>query len=125
LHRRDSAVDDGVGLDLYPPARIEEAANHDETSDRSDLAKYLAVNRGHGGAVLRIDKEHARSDDIADCRIGFVQRLLDDLQAPTTLNTDVIVDVPIRPDRGRGGNEDLLADSYSSAETDDGLKRGA
>jgi hypothetical protein len=33
--------------------------------------------------------------------------------------------VPVRPDRGRGGDEDLLAHSYGSAETDDGLQRGA
>jgi hypothetical protein len=83
------------------------------------------VNRGHGCAVLRIDEEDARSDDIADCGIGFVQRLLDDLKASTTLSADFVVDVPVRPDRGRGGDEDLLAHSYGSAETDDGLQRGA
>jgi len=109
--QRDSAADDGVGLDLYSPARIKEPSNDDEAGNRSDLPKYLAVNRGHGLAVLRIEEEHARSDDITDCRIGFVQRLLDDLKASTTLNADVVVDVSVRPDRGRGGDEDLLAHS--------------
>jgi hypothetical protein len=123
--QRDLAADDGVGLDLYSPARIEEPSNDDKAGDRADLTKYLAMNRGHGCAVLRIDEEDARSDDIADCGIGFVQRLLDDLKASTTLSADFVVDVPVRPDRGRGGDEDLLAHSYSSAETDDGLQRGA
>ena len=68
------------------------------------------MNRGHSCAVVRIDEEHARSDDIADCRIDFVQRLLDNLKASTTLHANFIVDVPIRPDRGRSGDEDLLAD---------------
>ena len=109
--RRDSAADDGVGLDLYSPPRIEEPSNDDEAGDRSDLPEYLAVNRGHGFAVLRIDEEHARSDDIADCRIGVMQRLFDDLKASTTLHANVVVDVPARPDRGRRGDEDLLAHS--------------
>jgi hypothetical protein len=42
-----------------------------------------------------------------------VQRLLDDLEASTSLNADVVVDVSVRPDRGRGGDEDLLADPES------------
>jgi hypothetical protein len=66
--RRDSAVDDGVGLDLYSPAGIEERSNNDEAGDGSDLSEDFAVNRGHSFAVVRIDEEHAGSDDIADCR---------------------------------------------------------
>jgi hypothetical protein len=94
-----SAADDGVCLDLYEPAGIEEPLDHNEARGRSDPAKGLAVYLRDSVTVSRIHKEHTRSHNVTKRRAGLAKRFVDDLHAPSSLLTDVGVHVAVRPDR--------------------------
>jgi hypothetical protein len=108
-----SAADDGVYLDLYEPAGIEEPLADDEARGRPDPAEGLAVHLRDSVTVGRIHEEHTRSHNVTKRRAGLAKGFVDDLQAPLSLHTDVRVYVAIRPDRSSRGNEDemLVADS--------------
>jgi uncharacterized protein YndB with AHSA1/START domain len=56
-----SAADDGVYLDLYEPAGIEEPLDDDEARGRPNPAEGLAVHLRDSVTVGRIHEEHTRS----------------------------------------------------------------
>jgi len=113
-----SAIDDGVCLDLDEPAGIEESLDDDEARGRSNRGERLAVDLRDSVAVSWIDEKHMRSYYVTKRRAGLAKRFVDDLQAPSSLDADVGVDVPVGPDRGGCGNEDevLVADSPAKAD---------
>jgi hypothetical protein len=120
-----SAADDGVYLDLYEPAGIEEPLDDDEARGGPDPAEGLTVHLRDSVTVGRIHEvthafalSHQASRRTAK---GFV----DDLQAPSSLHTDVRVYVAVRPDRSSRGNEDELLVADSPAEADGRLERRA
>jgi hypothetical protein len=120
-----SAADDGVYLDLYEPAGIEEPLDDDEARGRPDPAEGLAVHLRDSGTVGRIHEEHTRSHYVTKRRAGLAKGFVDDLQAPSSLHTDVRVCVAVRPDRGSRGNEDEMLVADSPAEADGWLERRA
>ena len=120
-----SAADDGVYLDLYQPARIEEPLDNDEARCRSDCAEGLAVYLRDSVTVSRIHEEHARSNHVTKRRARFAKRFIDDLKAPSGLHADVGVDVAVRPDRSGCGNEDEVLVPDSATKADGRLQRRA
>jgi hypothetical protein len=120
-----SAADDGVCLDLYEPAGIEEPLDDDEASGRPDPAEGLAVHLRESVTVGRIHEEHTRSHHVTKRRPGLAKGFVDDLQAPSSLHTDVRVYVAVWPDRGGRGNEDEMLVADSPAEADGRLERRA
>ena len=120
-----SAADDGVYLDLYEPAGIEEPLDDDEARGRSDPAEGLAVHLRDSVTVSGIHEEHTRSHHVTKRRAGLAKRFVDDLQAPLSLHTDVRVNVAVRPDRSSCGNEDEMLVADSPAEADGRLERRA
>lgn len=123
MRAEPSAVEDGICLDLYEPAGIEKALDNDEARGRSNRGEGLAVHLRDSITVTRVDEEHTRSHHVTKRCAGLAKRVLDDLQAPSSLHADVGVDVAVRPDRGSCRNEDqvLVADSPAKA---DGLLQG-
>jgi len=120
-----SAADDGVCLDLYEPAGIQEPLDDDEARGRPDPAEGLAVHPRDSVTVGRIDEEHTRSHYVTKRRAGLAKRLVDDLHASSSLHTDIRVDVAVRRDRSGGGNEDEMLVADSPAEADGRLERRA
>ena len=53
-----------------------------------------------------IHEEHTRAHYVTKCRAGLAKRFVDDLQAASSLHTDVGVYVVVRPDRSSRGHED-------------------
>ncbi len=75
----------GVGLDLDPPARIEQPLDDDQCRRWVDLTKELAMSAAHRVPVGGVGDEHACPDDIF---AGTAQRqdgLENDLETPRGL----------------------------------------
>src|ERR671927_1059945 len=70
-----------------------------------------------------VHQKHTRSHHITKRSAGVAKRLLDDLQAASSLHADVWVYMTVRPDRSRRGNEDETIVANGAAEADRGLKR--
>jgi hypothetical protein len=70
-----SAADDGVYLDLYEPAGIEEPLDDDEARGRPDPAEGLAVHLRDSVTVGRIHEEHTRSHYVTKRRAGLAKGL--------------------------------------------------
>jgi len=66
-----SAADDGVYLDLYEPAGIQEPLDDDEARGRSDGAEGLAVHPPDSVTVSRIHEEHTRSHHVTKRRASL------------------------------------------------------
>ena len=66
---------------------------------------------------------HTGSHHIAKRGAGVAKRLLDDLQAASSLHADVWVYMTVGPDRSRRGNEDETLVANGPAEADRGLER--
>jgi hypothetical protein len=75
--------------------------------------------------VSRSHQEHTRSHHITKRRARLAKRFADDLQAPSSLRTDVGVHVAVRQDRSSCGQEDEMPIADSPAERDDRLQRRA
>lgn len=58
-------------------------------------------------------------------RAGLAKGFVDDLEAPSSLHTDVRVYVAVRLDRGSRGNEDEMLVADTPAEADGRLERRA
>lgn len=123
--QRASAADDGVYLDLYEPAGIEETLDDDEAGRRSDRAEGLAVYLRDSVTVSRVHEEHTRSNHVSKRRARFVKRFIDDLNAPSGLHADVRVDMAVRPDRSSCRNEDEMLVADRTAKADGRLQRRA
>ena len=112
-------------LDLYEPARIEEPLDDDESRGRSDPAEGLAVHLRDSGTVSGIHEKHTRAHYVTKCRAGLAKPIFDDLQAASSLHTDVGVYLAVRPDRSSRGNEDETVVADSAAKADRRLQRRA
>jgi len=112
-------------LDLYEPARIEEPLDDDEARGRSDPAEGLAVHLRDSVTVSGIHEKHTRAHYVTKCRAGLAKPIFDDLQAASSLHTDVGVYLAVRPDRSSRGNEDETVVADSAAKADRRLQRRA
>jgi hypothetical protein len=69
----------------------------DEARGWPDRAEGLAVHLRDNVPVGRIHEEHTRSDYVTKRRAGLAKGFVDDLQAPSSLHTDVRVYMAVRP----------------------------
>jgi hypothetical protein len=99
--------------------------DNDEARGRSDPAEGPAVHLRDSVTVSRIHEEHTRPHYVTKCRAGLAKRIFDDLQAASSLRTDVGVYVAVRPDRSSRGNEDQTVVADSAAKADRRLQRRA
>ena len=122
---RASAADHCVYLDLYEPAGIEESLDDDEARRRSNRAEGLAMYLRDCVTVNRVHEEYTRSNHVTKRRASFVKRLVDDLETTSGLHADIRIDMAVRPDRSRCGDEDEVPVADRTAKADDRLQRRA
>ena len=84
--------DDRVGLELDPPAGVEEGGDGERGRGGTGLAEELGVDRADGLDVGRVDEVDARADDVLRQRPKFRECVDDDLEAPSRLGCDVGVE---------------------------------
>src|SRR4051794_34210813 len=70
-----------------------------------------------------VHQEHSRSHHITKRSAGVAERLLDNLQAASSLHADVWVYMTVRPDRSGRRNDDETLVANGPAEADCGLER--
>src|SRR5688572_25227948 len=73
-------LDDGVGLDLDQPVRIDEARHLKHGRGRADVAEELAMHAAGRLPMGDVHEIDAGADDVLQGRPGILKRLLDDLQ---------------------------------------------
>ena len=120
---RLGVVEDRLGLDLHPPARIEQAGNDNHRARRADLAENLPMDATDRLPVFPVDEVRARPDDVGRTPAELGQGGEDDREAPARLGRRIRIARSVRPDRGSAADEDPLSDPDGATEPDPRLER--
>ena len=114
----------GVGLDLDPPARVEEALDDDPGRGRADLAEDLAVRAPDLVELVRVDHVHPGPDDVLRPGAGPLERGEHDLEAQARLLVDALRRfAAVRGDGRRARDVDVAPGHDRARVADDGLHR--
>lgn len=121
--REESGLGDiSFYLDLDVPFGIEEGSD-DHGGSRQYLLEDLAVGAAYLFPMLDVSEEHASAIDMLKAGSCFFKGSLDDVERDSCLLGRRCV---LCPDGTGAGDVDMVAETYGSGETDDGLVgRGA
>ena len=78
-------AENGVGFDLDPPARVEQALDDDGGRRGPDLREHLAVRSRDLLPVLHVRQVDARSHDVREAGTCLAERAAEDLEAQPRL----------------------------------------
>ena len=118
MNDRFYSGDDGFGLDLDAPLRVEQLFDGDHGGCGADVGEDLAVGTPDLLPVLGMGEVDARTDDVLERGAGVVECGLDELEDGAGLVGGRKV---VRADGAGSGDVDDVADANGARETDDGL----
>lgn len=110
--------DDGFGLDLDAPLRVEQLFDGDHGGCGADVGEDLAVGTPDLLPVLGMGEVDARADNVLERGAGVVECGLDELEDGASLVGGGEI---VGADRAGSGDVDDVADANGARETDDGL----
>src|SRR6478752_1907719 len=104
---------DGVGLDLDEPVRIDEARDLQNAGCRPDVAEHLSMHPADNVPMGNVHEIDARADHVLESCARILQRLADNLEDGAGLRRG-IADADHLPAATRGGTPhgDDVADAY-------------
>src|SRR4051794_20679340 len=122
--RRRSFRDEGLGLELDLPARVEQAGDDEERARRAHGAEDLAVGAADFLPVVRLGEVGPRADDVLGPRPDVGQGGDDDLEAPLRLLVRVDGRLALAGhDRRRARDVDVRPDPHGPRVADGGDER--